>query len=121
MMAWNSESRLCLTAPIAESPSTMYSSRRVASLVLHAVGKVHLLGHGLFDGHTRFFGVFTALLIDQHLLAGFFGFVRVLHKVHFQLVLEELCHGLGHKLVGNGLFGLVLITGAGREAGGNQN
>ena len=45
----------------------------------------------------------------------------MLHKVDFQLVLEELRHGLGHKLVGDGLFGLVLVAGAGGEAGGNQN
>ena len=31
---------------------------------LHAVGQVHLLGHCFFDGHTRFFGVLAALLID---------------------------------------------------------
>ena len=33
MMAWNSESRPCLHEPSAESPSTMYSSRRETSLV----------------------------------------------------------------------------------------
>src|SRR5699024_12884374 len=33
MMAWNSLSRLVLTAPMAESPSTIYSSRRAGSLV----------------------------------------------------------------------------------------
>ena len=33
MMPWNSASRESLTAPRAESPSTMYSSRRSVSLV----------------------------------------------------------------------------------------
>ena len=65
--------------------------------------------------------MFPALLVDEDLLAGFFGFVGVFDEIDFQLMFEEVGHGLGHKLVGDGLLGLVLVAGAGGEAGGNQD
>ena len=89
--------------------------------LLHAVGQIHLLGHRLFDGDTRFFGVLAALLIDEHLLAGLFGLVGVLDEVDLKLMLQELGHGLGHKLVRDGLFRLVLVARAGGEAGRDKH
>ena len=89
--------------------------------LLHAVGEVHLLGHRLFDGDARLFGVFAALLIDKNLLAGLFGLVGVLNEVDLDLMLEELGHGLGHKFVCDGFLGLVLVARAGGEAGRHQH
>ena len=58
-----------------------------------------------------------ALLVHQHLLADLLGLVRLFQKVDFQVVFEEVGHGLGDELVGDGLFGLVLVAGAGGKAG----
>ena len=58
-----------------------------------------------------------ALLVHQHLLADLLGLVRLFQEVDFQVVLEEVGHGLGDELVGDGLFGLVLVAGAGGKAG----
>ena len=63
----------------------------------------------------------AALLIDEHLLAGLLGLIGVLDEVDFDLMLEELGHGLRHKLVRDGFFRLVLIAGAGREAGRDEH
>ena len=89
--------------------------------LLHAVGEIHLRGHRLFDRDARLLGVLAALLIDEHLLAGLFGLIGMLNEVDLDLMLEELGHGLRHKLVRDGLFRLVLIAGAGREAGRDKH
>ena len=81
--------------------------------LLHPVGQVHLGGDVLFDADAGFFSVLAALLVDQHLLAGFFGLVGVLDEIDLQLVLEKVGHSLGHKLVGDGLFGLVFRSWCG--------
>ena len=89
--------------------------------LLHAVGEVHLLGDVFLDRDAGLFGVLAALLVDQYLLAGFFGLVGVLDKIDFQLMLEEVGHGLRHEFIGDGLLGLVLVARAGGEIGGDQN
>lgn len=63
----------------------------------------------------------AALLIDEHLLAGLFGLVGVLDEVDLKLMLQELGHSLGHKLVRDGLFRLVLVARAGGEAGRDKH
>ena len=100
----------------------MYSSRRDASLgaavhkLLHPVGQVHLLGDVFLDRDAGLFRMFPALLVDEHLLAGFFRLVGMLDEIDLQLMLEEVGHGLGHELVGDGLFGLVLVAGPGGKS-----
>ena len=84
--------------------------------LLHPVGQIHLLGDVFLDRDAGLLGVFAALLVDEHLFAGFFGFVRVFDEIDLKLMLEEIGHGLGHKLVGNRLFGLVFVACAGRKA-----
>ena len=59
----------------------------------------------------------TALLVHQHLLTDLLGLVGLFEEVDFQIVLEEVGHGLRDELVGDGLFGLVLVAGTGGEAG----
>ena len=61
----------------------------------------------------------TALLVHQHLLTDLLGLVGLFEEVDFQIVLEEVGHCLRDELVGDGLFGLVLVAGAGGEAGRN--
>ena len=85
--------------------------------LLHPVGEVDLGREGLFDALARLFGVLTALLVDQHLLADLLGLVGLFEEVDLQIVLEEVGHGLRDELVGDGLLGLVLVAGAGGEAG----
>ena len=87
--------------------------------LLHPVREVDLGRERLFDALARFFGVLTALLVHQHLLTDLLGLVGLFEEVDFQIVLEEVGHGLRDELVGDGLFGLVLIAGAGGEAGRN--
>ena len=60
----------------------------------------------------------AALLVHQHLLADLLGFLRLFQKIHFQIMLEEVGHGLRDKFIGDGLFCLVLVAGAGGKAGG---
>ena len=55
----------------------------------------------------------TALLVHQHLLTDLLGLVRLFQKIHFQIMLEEVGHSLRDEFVGDGLFGLVLVAGAG--------
>ena len=76
-------------------------------------------GKRLFDALTRFFSVLAALLVYQHLLAELLCLVRLFQKIHFQIVLEEIGHGLRNELIGDGLFGLVLVAGTGGKAGGH--
>ena len=59
----------------------------------------------------------TALLVHQHLLADLLGLVRLFQKIHFQIMLEKVGHSLRNKFVGDGLFGLVLVAGAGGKTG----
>ncbi len=61
----------------------------------------------------------TALLVHQHLLTDLLGLVGLFEEVDFQIVLEEVGHGLRDELVGDSFFGLVLIAGAGGETGRN--
>ena len=61
----------------------------------------------------------AALFVHQHLLADILGFLRLFQKIHFQIMLEEVGHGLRDKFIGDGLFGLVLVAGAGGKAGGH--
>ena len=85
--------------------------------LLHPVGEVDLGGERLFDALARLFGVFPALLVDQDLLADLLGFLRLFEEVDFQIVLQEIRHRLRDEFVGDGLLGLVLVAGAGGEAG----
>ena len=61
--------------------------------------------------------MFPALLVDQDLLADLLGFLRLFEEVDFQIVLQEIRHRLRDEFVGDGLLGLVLVAGAGGEAG----
>ena len=76
-----------MTEPRAESPSTIYSSRRDASLAaavhefLHTVGEVNIAGQLLFDIQTRLFRLFAAALVDQHLLGDLVCLGLVLDEV----------------------------------------
>ena len=59
----------------------------------------------------------TALLVHQHLLADLLGLLRLFKEVDLQIMLEEISHSLRDELVRDGLLGLVLVAGAGGEAG----
>ncbi len=89
--------------------------------LLHPVGQVDLGGQRLFDALAGLLGVLAALLVHQHLLADLLSFLRFFEEVDFQIVLEEVRHGLRDEFVGDGLFGLVLVAGAGGEAGRDVN
>jgi len=78
-----------------------------------------LRGERFFDALSRFFRVFAALLVHQHLLADLLSLLRLFQKIHFQIMLEEVGHSLRDKFIGDGLFGLVLVAGAGGKAGGH--
>ena len=112
---------------MAESPSTMYSSRTEASRLRQSANlatrlamsswldMVFLMDWRVFSACSRLCLLMSTCWQSFWASSGFF------QKVDFQLVLEEVRHGLGHKLVVNGLLGLVFVAGTGGEAGGNED
>ena len=63
----------------------------------------------------------AALLVHQHLLGQLHRLVGLFDEVHFQVVLEELRHGLLNELVGDGFFRLVLVARLRGERTGDEN
>ncbi|MFQ8832893.1 MAG: hypothetical protein ACLR7U_08475 [Ruthenibacterium lactatiformans] len=105
MMAWNSESRLDDPGRIARHHLT--AGKVLGAAVhkfLHAVSDVYLGRERLFRTLAHLVRMLAALLVHQHLLGQLHRLVGLFDEVHFQVVLEELRHGLLNELVGDGFF-----------------
>ena len=89
--------------------------------LLDPVGDVHAAGEFFLDVQPGLLGLFPAALVQQHLLGDLLRVKMVLNKVDLQIGPQKLRHGLLHELVGDGLFGLVLIGGLGGEVAADQD
>ena len=89
--------------------------------LLHPVGDVHAAGELFLDAQPGLLRLLPAALVQKHLPGDFLRVEVVFNQVNLQVGPEELRHGLLDKLIGNGLFRLVFVTGLGGEVAGDQN
>ena len=83
--------------------------RAAVDELLHAVGDVKAAGQLLFDVQAGLFGRFAAPLVDEDLIGDAVSLLLVFDEVDVQPLAEELCHGVLHKFIGDGLFRLVSL------------
>ena len=74
-----------------------------------------------FDVKPRFFGCFTAPLVNQELLGDLIGLRLVFDEINLQLTAEKFRHGLLDEFVRDGFLRLVFIRGLRGKAIGDEN
>ncbi|CDC68065.1 uncharacterized protein BN503_01068 [Oscillibacter sp. CAG:155] len=89
--------------------------------LLDPVGDVNGAGELFLDVQTGLLRLLPAALVEQHLLADLLRVEVIFDEIDLQIAAEKLRHGLLDELVGDGLFGLVFITGLGGEVVAHQH